>query len=129
MYNDELISIEMKNKICFVNFKEGKIDKDEAKKIILKRIELIKKHGKLNTVCCLHPKTKMLKGARLQFGMKRGYIGINTIAIVLKKNRLLIDFLNLFTPKERKTNKPLTKIFNNEKHAISWIQQQISKEK
>jgi len=109
MYDNESISIEIKDGICFVYYKDGPIDKESAIKNIKTRLNLTRKHGRLDIVCFIGKKTKFKKQARKQFGMVRGYIGIDNIAIVMKKNRFVIDLLNLFSPNKRIKGKPLTK--------------------
>lgn len=129
MFKDNSILIEMKKGVCFVYYKNGPVDKESAIKNIKTRLNLTRKHGRLNIVCFIGKKTKFKKQARKQFGMVRGYIGIDNIAIVMKKNRFVIDLLNLFSPNKRIKGKPLTKFFNNEENAISWIGSQKLKKK
>lgn len=129
MYDNNSISIEMKDGVCFVYYKDGPIDKESAIENIKTRLSFTKKHGRLDIICFIGKKTKFKKQARKQFGMVRGYIGIDNIAIVMKKNRFVIDLLNLFSPNKRIKGKPLTKFFNNEENAISWIGSQKLKKK
>ena len=121
MYEDNTIKINFSNGLFYFEYKDVKINESEAKKIIKQRLKLIRKHGDLNAICVVNKKTKILKKARIQFGMVRGYIGIKNIAIVMCKNSLVIKLLNLFSPKKRIDKKPLTKFFNNEEKAREWI--------
>jgi len=124
------------NNIGHINHYDAIISVDEARMLIRTRIDFIRKHKCNYLLVTMGRGTKYTKGAINQVKMKRGYVGVKIIAIVVPySSNVMVSLLNFMYPdnlkkrfgflfKENKNHikgKPVTKFFKKNNDAKKWI--------